>query len=68
MIFMGTHNTRKHERKRGTMNHFSNSVRALKAQFSQFAEEVTQGFSIPEKKLVADLLWGDSRRRIRIRV
>ncbi len=58
MIFLGTHNTRKHERKRGTMNHFSNSVRALKAQFSQFVEEVTQGFSIPEKKLVADLLWG----------
>lgn len=40
------------------MNHFSNSVRALKARFSQFAEEITQGFTLPEKKLVADLLWG----------
>ncbi len=40
------------------MNHFSNSVRALKARFSQFTEEITQGFTLPEKKLVADLLWG----------
>lgn len=63
MIFMGTHNTRKHERKRGTMNHFSNSVRALKARFSQFAEEVTQGKEACGRSSV-----GDSRRRIRIRV
>ncbi len=40
------------------MVNFNNSVRALKAHFSDFVEDITKGFSVPDKKLVADLIWG----------
>lgn len=40
------------------MVNFNNYVRAFKAQFSDYVEDITKEFSVPDKKLVADLMWG----------
>lgn len=40
------------------MVNFNNYVRAFKVQFLDYVENITKGFSVPDKKLVADLMWG----------
>ena len=40
------------------MSNFSNAVRAFKVMFSDYVEDICRGLSVPDKKLVADLLFG----------
>ena len=40
------------------MKHYINGIRAFKAKFSDYMEEVTSGFSMPEKKFCFDMVWG----------
>lgn len=40
------------------MPNFSNAVRSFKELFSDYVEGVCKGMSVPEKKLISDLLFG----------
>ncbi len=41
------------------MVNFNNSVHTcFKSTFFDYVEDITRGFSIPDKKLISDLMWG----------